>query len=161
MSNLATTMTISGFLEVGAGARPRVEGVNDVFSNQLWRFTLGELRGAVLCFHAFHAATPFYCEAPEMFCGLRNSIWLSISVEGGEDDWMLVFRLYCSWWVAFIVCMMNHISQRAKLTCKVKHSFDSSLSDREQNINQSCTRRHSSFRQQVLSPKKVGRQVCV
>ena len=114
MSNLATTMTISGFLEVGAGARPRVEGVNDVFSNQLWRFTLGELRGAVLCFHAFYAATPFYCEAPEMFCGLRNSIWLSISVEGGEDDWMLVFRLYCSWWVAFIVCMMNHISQRAK-----------------------------------------------
>ena len=33
----------------------------------------------------------FYFDAPEMFCGLRDFTWLSISMEGGDDDWNFTF----------------------------------------------------------------------
>ena len=36
-------------------------------------------------------STLFCCEAPEMFCGLWNFIWLSISVVGGDNDWIFNF----------------------------------------------------------------------
>ena len=32
----------------------------------------------------------FYCEAPEMFCGLRNITWLSISMGVRHDDGILL-----------------------------------------------------------------------
>ena len=37
-----------------------------------------------------NAATLFYCDAPEMFCGLQNFTWLSIFMGEGDDDWIFI-----------------------------------------------------------------------